>query len=64
MSFNMDEKDIARLMRQPWTMTSPTASCVDGVGVPHPRGYGAFSRKIRKYVVEEHVSSSRRRSAP
>jgi N-acyl-D-amino-acid deacylase len=26
-----------------------------GEGVPHPRFYGAFSRKIRKYVVEEHV---------
>jgi N-acyl-D-amino-acid deacylase len=55
-SFNMSELDIATFMRQPWTMT-----CTDGGlvsmddGVPHPRFYGAFSRKIRKYVVEEHV---------
>ena len=55
-SFNMDERDIATFMRQPWTMT-----CTDGGlvsmddGVPHPRFYGAFSRKIRKYVVEDHT---------
>ncbi|MGK2963137.1 MAG: amidohydrolase family protein, partial [Gemmatimonadaceae bacterium] len=24
-------------------------------GVPHPRGNGAFSRKLRKYVVDEKV---------
>jgi N-acyl-D-amino-acid deacylase len=40
-------------MRQPWTMT-----CTDGdlprmgVGVPHPRAYGAFPRKLKKYVRE------------
>ncbi|HET9982591.1 MAG TPA: D-aminoacylase [Longimicrobiales bacterium] len=55
-SFNMSEHDIATFMRQPWTMT-----CTDGGlvamddGVPHPRFYGAFPRKIRKYVEEEHV---------
>jgi N-acyl-D-amino-acid deacylase len=26
-----------------------------GQGVPHPRWYGTFPRKIRKYVVEEGV---------
>lgn len=55
-SFNMDERDIATFMQQPWTMT-----CTDGglvpmnQGVPHPRFYGAFPRKIRKYVEEENV---------
>ena len=40
-------------MRQPWTMT-----CTDGdlvrmnVGVPHPRAYGAFPRKLKRYVRE------------
>ena len=55
-SFNMHEKDIATLMTQPWTMTSSDGDLVSwGVGVPHPRNYGAFPRKIRHYVVEEEV---------
>ena len=55
-SFNMDDKDIERLMLQPWTMTaSDGALGRAGVGVPHPRGNGAFSRKLRKYVVEDQV---------
>lgn len=55
-SFNMNDEDIERLMLQPWTMTaSDGALGRAGVGVPHPRGNGAFSRKIRKYVVEDGV---------
>ena len=55
-SFNMNENDIATFMRQPWTMTSTDGGLVEmGDGVPHPRFYGAFSRKIRKYVNEQHV---------
>ena len=55
-SFNMDDDDIERLMRQPWTMTASDGALVAaGDGVPHPRGNGAFSRKLRKYVVEEDV---------
>lgn len=55
-SFNMDERDLRTLMAQPWTMT-----CSDGdlvalnEGVPHPRAFGPFPRKIHKYVVEEKV---------
>lgn len=55
-SFNMDDKDIERLMVQPWTMTSSDGALIrSGEGVPHPRGNGAFSRKIRKYVVDDKV---------
>jgi N-acyl-D-amino-acid deacylase len=55
-SFNMLEEDIERLMRQPWTMTSSDGALIQfGAGMPHPRGNGAFSRKIRKYVVENQV---------
>jgi len=53
-SFNMNDADIERLMRQPWTMTSSDGNLTRlGAGVPHPRGNGAFPRKIRKYVVEQ-----------
>lgn len=55
-SFNMTESDVETLMAQPWTMTSSDGSYVRwGHGVPHPRIFGAFPRKIRKYVIEERV---------
>lgn len=55
-SFNMDEGDIDAFMRQPWTMT-----CSDGTlvpineGVPHPRAYGTFPRKLARYVRDRGV---------
>jgi len=55
-SFNMDERDVAEFMRQPWTMTASDGDFPRwGEGVPHPRSYGAFPRKLRQYVVEEGV---------
>lgn len=55
-SFNMLDRDIETLMRQPWTMTASDGGLVAaGQGVPHPRGNGAFARKLRKYVVEDEV---------
>lgn len=55
-SFNMSEDDLLRFMVQPWTMTSSDGGLPSfGVGVPHPRSYGAFSRKIGKYVFEDRV---------
>jgi len=55
-SFNMSEADIDTFMRQPWTMTCTDGGLVPmGQGVPHPRFYGAFARKIRKYAVEDGV---------
>jgi N-acyl-D-aspartate/D-glutamate deacylase len=55
-SFNMREADVELLMRQPWTMTSSDGGLtVMGQGVPHPRWYGTFPRKIRRYVLERRV---------
>lgn len=55
-SFNMSEEDLLRFMTQEWTMTSSDGALPRfGVGVPHPRSYGAFPRKIRKYVFEDGV---------
>jgi N-acyl-D-amino-acid deacylase len=57
-SFNMTEEDVANLMRPDWTMTSSDGGLVPmGQGVPHPRNYGTFPRKIHKYVVEDGVVS-------
>lgn len=55
-SFNMLESDVATLMQQPWTMTSSDGGLTEmGRGVPHPRFYGTFPRKIRKYVLEDGI---------
>ncbi len=52
-SFNMSEEDIELIMRQPWTMTCTDGDLVQlGVGKPHPRAYGAFPRKLKRYVHE------------
>jgi N-acyl-D-aspartate/D-glutamate deacylase len=52
-SFNMSEGDIEGIMQQPWTMTCTDGDLVRmGEGVPHPRAYGAFARKLKKYVAE------------
>ena len=55
-SYNMDSDDVHRYMRQPWTATSSDGGLPRmGEGVPHPRTYGAFPRKIRTYVLQEDV---------
>lgn len=52
-SFNMHEDDIRTLMRQPWTMTASDGSLPRmGVGFPHPRAYGTFPRKLRRYALD------------
>jgi N-acyl-D-amino-acid deacylase len=55
-SFNMSEADIDEIMRQPFTMTCTDGDLVPaGQGKPHPRGNGAFARKLRVYVRERGV---------
>lgn len=55
-SFNMLDSDVHTFMTQPWMMTSSDGSYpVWGRGVPHPRAFGSFPRKIRKYVLEDGV---------
>ncbi|MEM9259707.1 MAG: amidohydrolase family protein, partial [Bacteroidota bacterium] len=48
-SFNMQPSDIHQFMQQPWVVTGS-----DG-NTGHPRKYGSFPRKYRKYVVEDKV---------
>jgi N-acyl-D-amino-acid deacylase len=48
-SFNMAESDIRNFMRQSWVMT-----CSDG-STGHPRKYGTFPYKLRKYVLDERL---------
>lgn len=46
-SFNMNEEDIERFMKEEWVMTGS-----DGSG-GHPRKYGTYPRKLRMYVREK-----------
>lgn len=48
-SFNMNEDDVERFMKQPWVMTGSDGS------YGHPRMFGTFPRKLRVYVYEKKV---------
>jgi N-acyl-D-amino-acid deacylase len=57
-SFNMLEDDVVTLMKQRWVMTCSDGDLVPmGEGVPHPRTYGTFPHKIRRYVLEREILS-------
>ncbi|MDQ8155490.1 MAG: amidohydrolase family protein [Gemmatimonadota bacterium] len=53
-SFNMTEADIETFMKDPYVMTSS-----DGSG-GHPRLYGTYPRKIRRYVLDKPVITMER----
>jgi N-acyl-D-amino-acid deacylase len=50
-SFNMNEKDIERFMKEKFIFT-----CSDG-STGHPRKYGTFTRKLREYVYRRKLIS-------
>ena len=53
-SFNMKDSDIATFMQKDYVMTCSDGHIeVPGDNKPHPRNYGTFTRKIRKYVLED-----------
>ena len=55
-SYNMHEDDLQTLMTPSWNMTASDGGLVPWMeGVPHPRSYGTFPRKIRHYVLEEGI---------
>lgn len=53
-SLSMREDDVRTLMALPWTMTASDGG-LDSEGIPHPRSYGAFTRKLKVYALEEAV---------
>jgi N-acyl-D-amino-acid deacylase len=48
-SFNMNEGDVNRFMKQPWVMTGSDGSH------GHPRMFGTFPRKLRVYVYQKKI---------
>ncbi len=60
--FNMSEENLARILKWEFVMVGSDSSLrsLKGVlnyGKPHPRGYGTFSRVIRKYVNQTSILS-------
>ncbi len=54
--FSLDEADIERYIAQEFTATCTDAGiAVFGQGLPHPRFYGTYPRKLRHYVMNEGV---------
>ncbi len=52
-SFNMQEADMEYFMKRPYVMTGSDGNIqIPDESYPHPRSYGTFSRKIRKYAIE------------
>jgi len=55
-NFGMSPDDVEYFMKKPYIMTSSDGGNLSlGVGLPHPRNYGAFPRKIRHYVLEKEI---------
>ncbi len=54
--FAMDPEEVEYFMKKPYVMTSSDGLNVPyDLGVPHPRNYGAFTKKIRNYVLDKQV---------
>lgn len=54
--FSLSEIDIEHIMQQEFTATCSDAGTVEaGRGLPHPRYYGTFPRKLRRYVFERRI---------
>lgn len=55
-SFNMDENDVEYFMQKDYVMTSSDGHVeVPGESMTHPRSYGSFPRKLRKYAMEDRI---------
>jgi N-acyl-D-amino-acid deacylase len=56
--FSLSEYDIEHIMQQDFTATcSDGGTVAQGQGIPHPRFYGTFVRKLRHYALDRKVVS-------
>jgi len=51
----MDEGDVERVMRSPWTMIGTDGLYTPDAGAAHPRAFGSFARLFSRYVRERSV---------
>ena len=56
--FSMSEKDVEMFARTSWTATASDAGvALPGDGPVHPRFYGAFPRKLRRFAIDHSLMS-------
>jgi N-acyl-D-amino-acid deacylase len=56
--FSLSEYDIEHIMQQDFTATCTDGGTVaQGQGIPHPRYYGTFARKLRHYALDRRIIS-------
>ncbi|MCH7489960.1 MAG: amidohydrolase family protein [Gemmatimonadetes bacterium] len=56
--FSLSEYDLASFFAQPWVASASDAGiAMPGDGFTHPRFYGNFPRKIRRFAIEQGVLS-------
>jgi len=54
--FSLSELDLENFTKEPWLLTaSDAAIALPGDGFVHPRYYGTFPRKIRRYALDRKV---------
>ncbi len=54
--FSMNEEDLQRIMKYPFTMVASDAGIVElGKNMPHPRAYGTNARVLGMYVREKKI---------
>lgn len=54
--FSMEENDLQRIMKYPFSMTASDAGIVEfGKNMPHPRAYGTNARVLGMYVREKKI---------
>jgi len=63
-NFNMSEKNVEKMMKKPWVMTSSDGRIHAPYGIlakhrpsPHPRYYGSYPRVLGRYVREKEILS-------
>jgi N-acyl-D-amino-acid deacylase len=55
-SFGMSEEDVRLIMKQPWVATASDGAAQNKTaGVPHPRSFGCFPRKVGRYAIDDKV---------
>jgi N-acyl-D-amino-acid deacylase len=56
--FSLDERDVEHYMAQEFTATSTDAGiALAGEGYPHPRFFGTYPRKLRRYALDAGIIS-------
>jgi N-acyl-D-amino-acid deacylase len=56
-NFGLSEEDVRLIMKRPWVATASDggARLPSAGGMPHPRSFGCFPRKIGRYAIQDEI---------